>query len=57
MTMSKEDVFMDMMEEKNSIVKLMDKNSILKRLIHLTTRTVHRKDGDRFHSSCILEVN
>ena len=55
--MSREDVFMDMMEEKNSIVKLMDKNSILKRLIHLTTRTVHRKDGDRFHSSCILEVN
>lgn len=54
--MSREDAFMDMMEEEIIIAKLMGKISILKHLTHLTTKTVLLKDGDKFHSFYIHEV-
>lgn len=56
MIMSREDAFMDMMEEKNIIAKLMGKNLILKLHTQLITRTVLLKDGVRSLSFYILEV-
>ena len=56
MIMSREDAFMDMMEEKNIIAKLMGKNSTLKQHTQLITRTVLLKDGVRSLSFYILEV-
>ena len=57
MIMSREDAFMDMMEEEISIVQLKDKSLILRLLIHLITRIALQRAGDKYHLSYTLDHN
>jgi hypothetical protein len=55
MIMSREDVFMVMMEEEISIVRLRVRSSTLRLPIHLITQTVLLRVGDKFLLSSTLE--
>ena len=56
MIMSREDVFMGMMEQKLNIALLKGRTLILKLHILLIIRIVLQKDGDKFLSFFTLEI-
>ena len=57
MIMSREDAFMDMMEEEIIIVQLKDKSLILRLVIPPITRITLMTAGDKFHLFYTLDHN